>query len=90
MTGVQTCALPISIPETISTSDKKVETVKRQLEKNEIVNVEMIKNILSKEPICNRNTFASTIMEFNEHYNQLYITLHKSDSTKYMEFKLKK
>lgn len=79
-----------AIPETISISDRKVETVKRQLTKSEIINAEMIKNILSKEPVCNQNTFASTIMEFNEHYNQLYITLHKSDSTKYMEFKLKK
>ena len=79
-----------AIPETISISDRKVETVKRQLRKNETINAEMIKNILSKEPVCNQNTFATTIMEFNEHYNQLYITLHKSDSTKYMEFKLKK
>ena len=78
------------IPETISISDRKVETLKRQLTKNKTINVEMIKNILSKEPVCNQNTFASTIMEFNEHYSRLYITLHKSDSIKYMEFKLKK
>tara|TARA_R110000764_G_scaffold240089_1_gene342321 strand:- start:93344 stop:94525 length:1182 start_codon:yes stop_codon:yes gene_type:complete len=79
-----------AIPETISISDRKVETVKRQLTKNETINAEIIKNILSKEPVCNQNTFASTIMEFNEHYNQLYITINKTDSTKYMEFKLKK
>ncbi len=78
------------IPEKISISDRKTESVKRQLRKNETINVEIIKNILSEEPVCNQNTFASTIMEFNEHFNQLYITLHKSDSTKYMEFNLKK
>jgi hypothetical protein len=79
-----------SIPERISISDRKIDSVKLYLTKNETINAEMIKHILSKEPIYNRNTFASTIMEINEHYNQLYITLHMSDSTKYMEFKLKK
>lgn len=78
------------IPEAISISDKKVETVNRQLTKNTTINVETIKNILSKEPVYNQNTFAITIMELNKKYNRLYISLNKSDSTKYMEFKLKK
>jgi len=79
-----------AIPEAISISDRKVETVKKQLTKNMTINAETIKNILSKEPICNQNTFALTIMELNKKYNRLYISLNKSDSTKYMEFKLKK
>ena len=79
-----------AIPEAISISDKKVEAVKRQLTKNTTINAETIKNILTKEPVCNQNTFAITIMELNKKYNRLYISLNKSDSTKYMEFKLKK
>ncbi|RPG33252.1 C45 family autoproteolytic acyltransferase/hydolase [Ascidiimonas aurantiaca] len=79
-----------TIPEAISISDKKVETVNRQLTKNTTINAETIKNILSKEPVYNQNTFAITIMELNKKYNRLYISLNKSDSTKYMEFKLKK
>lgn len=79
-----------AIPEAISISDKKVETVNRQLTKNTTINAETIKNILSKEPVYNQNTFAITIMELNKKYNRLYISLKKSDSTKYMEFKLKK
>lgn len=79
-----------AIPEAISISDKKVETVNRQLTKNTTINAESIKNILSKEPVYNQNTFAITIMELNKKYNRLYISLNKSDSTKYMEFKLKK
>jgi len=79
-----------AIPEAISISDKKVETVNRQLTKNTTINAETIKNILSKEPVYNQNTFAITIMELNKKYNRLYISLNKSDSTKYMEFKLKK
>jgi len=79
-----------AIPEAISISDKKVEAVKRQLTKNTTINAETIKNILTKEPVCNQNTFAITIMELNKKYNRLYISLNKSNSTKYMEFKLKK
>jgi hypothetical protein len=79
-----------AIPEAISISDKKVETVSRQLTKNTIINAETIKNILSKEPVYNQNTFAITIIELNKKYNRLYISLNESDSTKYMEFKLKK
>ena len=79
-----------AIPEAISISDKKVETVNRQLTKNMTINAETIKNILSKEPVFNQNTFVLTIMELNKKYNRLYISLNKSDSTKYMEFKLKK
>ena len=79
-----------AIPEAISISDKKVEAVKRQLTKNTTINTKTIKNILTNEPVCNQNTFAITIMELNKKYNRLYISLNKSDSTKYMEFKLKK
>jgi isopenicillin-N N-acyltransferase like protein len=79
-----------AIPEAISISDRKAETVNRQLAKNKTINAETIKSILSKEPVCNQNTFALTIMELNKKYNRLYISLNKSDSTKYVEFKLKK
>jgi hypothetical protein len=49
-----------------------------------------ITDALSIKPICNVNTFVSTIMEFNNDYSELKISPGKPDSTKYIEFRIEK
>ena len=42
------------------------------------------------KPVCNSNTFASTIMEFNDTYSELNISTGKPDSTEYILLRIDK
>jgi hypothetical protein len=83
-------ALYGSIPESISFSDERLESIKNIILNNKHTNLVTIKDALSKKPICNSNTFVSTIMEFNNDYSELRISPGKPDSTEYIVFRIKK
>lgn len=79
-----------SIPESISFSDQRLESIKNIILNNQHISLETIKDALSKKPICNSNTFVSTIMEFGNGYSELRISPGKPDSTEYIVFRIKK
>lgn len=83
-------ALYGSIPESISFSDERLESIKNIILNNQHISLMTIKDALSKKPICNSNTFVSTIMEFNNDYSELRISPGKPDSTEYIVFRIKK
>ncbi len=78
-----------SIPESVYFSDKRFDSVKSKILNNKHIDLGTIENVLSKEPICNINTFASTIMEFNSNYSELRISPGKPESTEYISFRIK-
>ena len=83
-------ALYGSIPESISFSDERLESIKNIILNNQHISLETIKDVLSKKPICNSNTFVSTIMEFDNEFSELRISPGKPDSTEYIVFRIKK
>jgi hypothetical protein len=83
-------ALYGSIPESISFSDERLESIKNITLNNQHISMVTIKDALSKKPICNSNTFVSTIMEFNCDYSELRISPGRPDSTEYIVFRVKK
>lgn len=83
-------ALYGSIPESVSFSDERLEAIKAVALNSRHISLEVIKDALSKRPICNANTFVSTIMEFGKGYSELRISPGKPDSTEYILFRIKK
>jgi isopenicillin-N N-acyltransferase like protein len=83
-------ALYGSIPESISFSDERLESIKNIILNNQHISLITIKDALSKKPICNSNTVVSTIMEFGNDYSELRISPGKPDSTEYIVFRIKK
>ena len=77
-----------AVPESISFSDKRLETIRNKILNNSSIDIKTLEEVLSTEPICNSNTFASTIMEFNENYSELKISPGKPDSTEYIVFRI--
>jgi hypothetical protein len=71
-------------------SDDRFELMKNIILNNEHISLVTIKNALSAKPICNRNTFVSTIMEFGDDYSELMISPGKPDSTEYLVFRVEK
>jgi len=82
-------ALYGSIPESITFSDERLESIKK-ISNNKHISLATIKDALSKKPICNSNTFVSTIMEFDSDFSELRISPGKPDSTEYIVFRIKK
>lgn len=79
-----------SIPESVSFSDERLESIKNAILNKKHISLATIKEALSKKPICNRNTSVSTIMEFDNKYGELRISPGKPDSTEYIVFRIKK
>lgn len=77
-----------AVPVTITSSDRRLDTVRNKILNNNTIDIRIIEEILSTEPVCNSLTFASTIMEFGGNYNILYISPGKPDSTEYLVFRL--
>ncbi len=71
-------------------SDDRLESMKNIILNNEHINLVTIKNALFAKPICNSNTFVSTIMEFGKDYSELMISPGKPDSTEYLIFRIEK
>lgn len=83
-------ALYGTIPESISVSDERLESIKDIVMINKYIGLVTIKDALSKKPICNSNTFVSTIMVFDNDYSELMISPGKPDSTEYIVFRINK
>jgi hypothetical protein len=83
-------ALYGSIPESISFSDERLESIKTIILNNKHISLATITNALSTKPICNGNTFVSTIMQFHNDYSELRISPGKPDSTEYLVFRIRK
>ena len=83
-------ALYGSTPESIRFSDERLEAIKNIILNNEHISLRTIMDALSQKPICNNNTFVSTIMEFENNYSELRISPGKPDSTEYIVFRIKK
>jgi hypothetical protein len=83
-------ALYGSIPESISFTDERLESIRNIILVNKHISLMTITDALSTKPICNVNTFVSTIMEFNNDYSELRISPGKPDSTKFIEFRIEK
>ena len=77
-----------AVPESISFSDKRLETMRNKILNNDSIDIKTLEEVLSIEPICNSSTFASTIMEFNKNYSELIISPGKPDSTEYIVFRI--
>lgn len=77
-----------TVPISITSSDRRLYTVRNKILNNNSIDIKIIEEILSTEPVCNSLTFASTIMEFGRNYNILKISPGKPDSTEYLVFKL--
>ncbi len=83
-------ALYGSIPESMSFSDERLESIKNIVLNNKHISLVTIKDALSKKPIFNSNTFVSTIMKFDNDFSELRISPGKPDSTEYIVFRIKK
>jgi isopenicillin-N N-acyltransferase like protein len=83
-------ALYGSIPESVSFSDERFESIKNIILNNKHISLVTIQDALSKKPICNSETFVSTIMEFHNDYSELRISPGRPDSTEYLVFRIKK
>jgi hypothetical protein len=78
------------IPEAMRFSDERLKLMQNKILNNKRIDLKTIMDALSSKPVCNNNTFVSTIMEFNDVYNELRISPGKPDSTEYLVFKILK
>jgi hypothetical protein len=70
--------------------DERFKLMEAKITNTKSINWKTLQDILSTKPVCNSNTFVSTIMEFNNDYSELRITPGKPDSTEYIVFRIKK
>ena len=64
--------------------------MRNRIQNNDSIVIETLKNVLSIEPVFRSNTFASTIMEFNDNYCELNISTGKPDSSEYLRLRIDK
>lgn len=77
-----------STPEAISFGDPRLELMETRILNNKSINLSTIESVLSEKPICNDNTWVSTIMEFNKNYSILRIKPENPNSTEYLLIRL--
>lgn len=70
--------------------DERFKLMEAKITNTKFINWKTLQDILSTKPICNNNTFVSTIMEFNCDYSELRISPGRPDSTEYIVFRIKK
>ncbi len=70
--------------------DERFKLMEAKIANTKSINWKTLQDILSTKPICNNNTFVSTIMEFNCDYSELRISPGRPDSTEYIVFRIKK
>jgi len=70
--------------------DERFKLMEAKITNTKSINWKTLQDILSTKPICNNNTFVSTIMEFNCDYSELRISPGRPDSTEYIVFRIKK
>jgi isopenicillin-N N-acyltransferase like protein len=71
-------------------SDERFKLMETKIINNKSINWKTIQDVLSTKPICNNNTFVSTIMEFDNGYSELRISPGKPNSTEYLVFRIEK
>lgn len=71
-------------------TDRRFETMRNKILNNDSIDIKTLKEVLTIEPVCNSNTFASTIMEFNDTFSELNISTGKPDSTNYIRLRIDK
>ena len=71
-------------------SDERFKLMETKIINNKSINWKTIQDVLSTKPICNNNTFVSTIIEFDNGYSELRISPGKPNSTEYLVFRIKK
>jgi isopenicillin-N N-acyltransferase like protein len=70
--------------------DERFKLMETKITNSKSISWETLHDILSTKPICNNNTFVSTIMEFNNDYNELRISPGRPDSIGYLVFRINK
>jgi isopenicillin-N N-acyltransferase like protein len=83
-------ALYGGIPESVSSTDVRFTSIQNKIINSKSVDWKTIAEALAAKPVCNSNTFVSTIMEFNDGFTELRISPGKPDSMDYLIFKIKK
>jgi isopenicillin-N N-acyltransferase like protein len=70
-------------------SDERFKLMETKIINNISIDWKTIKDVLSTKPVCNENTFVSTIMKFDNDFSELRISPGKPDSTEYLVFRIK-
>jgi len=70
--------------------DERFKLMETKITNSKSISWETLHDILSTKPVCNNNTFVSTIMEFNNDYNELRISPGRPDSIGYLVFRINK
>lgn len=70
--------------------DERFNLMETKITSIKSIDWKTLQDILSTKPICNNNTFVSTVMEFNCDYSELRISPGRPDSTEYIVFRIKK
>jgi isopenicillin-N N-acyltransferase like protein len=70
-------------------SDERFKLMETKIINNNSIDWKTIKDVLSTKPVCNENTFVSTIMKFDNDFSELRISPGKPDSTEYLVFRIK-
>lgn len=77
-------------PESITFEDSRLKLMETRIRNNQSIDLSTIKTILAEKPICNNNTWVSTIMEFENNCNELRIKPKSSKSNEYFIFRIEK
>jgi hypothetical protein len=72
-----------------SISDERLKLMETKIINNKSIDWKAIQDVLSTKPVCNENTFVSTIMKFDNDFSELRISPGKPDSTEYLVFRIK-
>jgi isopenicillin-N N-acyltransferase like protein len=72
-----------------SISDERLKLMETKIINNKSIDWKTIQDVLSTKPVCNENTFVSTIMKFDNDFSELRISPGKPDSTEYLVFRIK-
>jgi isopenicillin-N N-acyltransferase like protein len=70
--------------------DERFNLMETRIRNNQLIDLSIIKSLLAENPIYNNNTWVSTIMEFENNYNELWIKPKGSDSNKYLILRIEK
>lgn len=70
--------------------DDRFNLMETRIQNDESIDLPIIKSVLAENPINHNNTWVSTIMEFENNYNELRIKPKSSESNEYFIFRIEK
>lgn len=70
--------------------DERFNLMETRIRNNQSIDLSIIKSVLAENPIYNNNTWVSTIMEFENNYNELRIKPKSSEPNEYFIFRIEK